>query len=181
MSNKGRLPVLGQSTKSTYKYVLFSVYHGTWQYMVVHGSTCKILSQYMTVNCSTISSLSRFMAVHGGRLQCMTRFAPGRGGGACPFWCSFESAALHAHPVALSSSCCMHKQVYSSFDSLASASAHPATRGFGLRSGFGRVLLANPPDGRSRLPRADPSDDGRSILDRWGFGWRRLGGKASGV
>ncbi len=130
----------------------------------------------MTVHCCTISSLSWFqvMAVHGRTLQYMRS--------ACPFWSAFESAALHAHPVAFSSSHCMHKQVYSSFDSLASAtaSAHPATRGFGRRCCFGSVSLATPPDGRGRLPRADPGDDGQSILYRWGFCWRRLGGRASG-
>ncbi len=42
---------------------------------------------------------------------------------------------ITTHPVAFSSSHCMHKQVYASFDSLASASAHPATRGFGRRRG----------------------------------------------
>ena len=51
----------------------------------------------------------------------------------------------------------MHKQVYSSFDSLASASAHLATRGFGRRRGFGRVRLANPPTAGVGSPEPTPA------------------------
>ena len=38
------------------------------------------------------------------------------------FWCTFESAALHAHSVAIASSHYMHKQFYSSASPAAAAS-----------------------------------------------------------
>jgi hypothetical protein len=94
---------------------------------------------------STSQGPTRYKVVHGGTCQytvSRSAFAPGRGRGGRGggrFWCAFEIAAfkLTAPTVASASSNCMHKLVYSSPGTLASASpaaAPPfATRGQRLR------------------------------------------------
>ena len=104
---------------STYFCVSIAVHGSTWRYKAVHDKFYHGLWQYMTVHGSTSFILSRFMAVHGGTLQYMTGFAPG---GPPADFGALLKASLHALSVAIASSHCMHKLVYSSFGSLARAS-----------------------------------------------------------
>ena len=133
-----------------------AVHDGTWQYIfqsiTVYGSTWR----YIDWICCGILRLGRW---------------PGR------FWCAFESAALHAQSVAIASSHCMHKLVYSSSGTLASAS--PDTILFASRSCFGRdSRLASRQWDRRRLPRGDPGPTcGRRNLSRRGGRRRQAGGR----
>jgi hypothetical protein len=114
--------------------------------MVIHGSACKTISRSMAGQYMTES---RFMAVHCNTL--LTGFAPeGRGGIASRFWCALENAASHAQSVAIASSHCRHKLVYSPAGTLAHRSLDmirfaSRQRVFGRLRAFGRC---------SRLPRA---------------------------
>ena len=134
-----------------------AVHDGTWQYIfqsiTVYGSTWR----YIDWICGGILRRGRW---------------PGR------FWCAFESAALHAQSVAIASSHCMHKLVYSSSGTLASAS--PDTILFASRRGFGRgsrlasrrwdlrLLPRGPTGGRRNLGRRG-GGGGRRDVSRW---WR---------
>ena len=99
-------------------------------------------------------------------------------GAAGRFWCAFESAALHAPTVAIASSHCMHKLVYSSGSSgtLARAGACLDTSLFASRRrGFGRGSRRWV---RRRVPRDDLGHTGgrRNLSRRGGGGGRRGGG-----
>jgi hypothetical protein len=76
-------------------------------------------------------------------------------GAAGRFWCAFESAALHAPSVAIASSHCMHKLVYSYFGTLARASLDTSLfASLSRRRGFGRGSRRWV---RRRIPRGDPA------------------------
>ena len=140
------------------------VHGSTWQYKAVHDKFYHGLWQYMTVlHGSTSFILSRFMAVHCGHdtLQYMTGFPPARGGATGRFSSAFVSAALHALSVAIASSHCMHKLVYSSFGTLAPVSLRLGTGSFASwrcsRRCFGRgSCLASSRCCLGRLPRGIP-------------------------
>jgi hypothetical protein len=89
--------------------------------MAVHSSTCQFLSRSMAVHNGIWQYSFQSVTVYGSTWRhdggTLTGFA--LVGAASRFWCAFESVALHAQSVAIASSHCMHKLVYSSFDSLA--------------------------------------------------------------
>jgi len=112
-------------SESTYAYVLNCVQSGTGQYRKVQGSTRNGTRQYRSKSNKVQGSTWRYMSVHGLPVHLRRAAGGGRGGGR--FWCAIEIAAfkLTAPTVASASSNCMHKLVYSSPGTLASAS--PAT------------------------------------------------------
>ena len=95
--------------------------------MAVQKGTGHYTKWYKAVQVKVQQGTRQYMAVH---VSTRSAFAPGRGRGGRRggrFWCAFEIAAfkLTAPTVASASSNCMHKLVYSSPGTLASAS--PAT------------------------------------------------------
>ena len=144
-------------------------YHGLWQYMSVHGSTCGSTRQFY----------------HGTRQYMAVHVSTGR------FCCAFESSALPAPSVASASRHCRHKLVYLSLGRTARASpvTAPSLPPAAAAAAGDAAAGASPAAGgsvpsRSPAPLA-PSPAGRAggrrgRGDRGGGGGRRVDSR-SGV
>jgi hypothetical protein len=121
------------------------------------------------------------MAVH---VSTRSAFAQGRGqgaGGGSRFWCAFEIAALTAPTVASASSHCMHKLVYSSLGTLASASPASATAPpFGTRGQRRRRRRLAMPRQAPRQPQPQPRVAESHPYPRPHWRHRQAGGRQEG-